>query len=116
MIFFEIVALVGIVNVLTRSYLLQAVRDEIPWQKAKYAANCPQCTGVWVGAIYYLLVVCPYNSPRMLIDVCLWAGMISLMSSFVVSLLDYISFAKSALIEHITSSEDVKNREAKQDE
>lgn len=54
MIFFEIIALVGIVNVLTRSYLLQAVRDEIPWQKAKYAANCPQCTGVWVGAIYYL--------------------------------------------------------------
>ena len=112
MVIFEIIALAGVVNILTRSYLLQPIRDSIPWQKVKYAANCPQCTGVWVGAIYYLIGVCPYNSPRMLLDICLWAGIVSLCASFITAVLDYISFAKSALIEKITGfTDDTKNED-----
>lgn len=115
MIVFEIIALAGIVNVLTRSYLLQPVRESLPWEKIKYAAQCPQCTGVWVGAIYYLFGVCPYNGPRMLLDICLWAGMVSLASSFMVSILDFISFAQSAMIVKIPSLPTDNKNEEKQE-
>ncbi len=106
---FEILALAGIVNILTRSYLLQTVRETLPWAHLRYAANCPQCTGVWVGAIYYLIAVCPYNSPKMLVEICMWAGMVSLVSSAITAALDYLSFAKSLLISRIPLLETEEN-------
>lgn len=99
---FEIIALVGITNIITRSFLLQPVRDIIPWQKVKYAANCPQCSGFWVGLLYYIFVASDYCAHNYLANAILWGAMISLTSSFAVAVLDYLSFAKSHLLESIS--------------
>ena len=99
---FEIIALVGVTNIITRSFLLQPVRDMIPWQKVKYAANCPQCSGFWVGLLYYVCILSDYNAHNYLAEAVLWGAIVSLASSFVVAVLDYLSFAKSHLLESIS--------------
>lgn len=97
---FEVLALAGITGIITRSYLLQGVRDRITIPKLKYLINCPQCTGFWVGLIYALFV--PTRS-NILMNMVLWAGAVSLFSSATVTSLDYLSFAKSRLLNDIAN-------------
>lgn len=97
---FEVLALAGITGIITRSYLLQGVRDAIKIPKLKYLINCPQCTGFWVGFIYAFFISSPSN---ILFNIVLWAGAVSLFSSATVTGLDYLSFAKSRLLNEIAN-------------
>ena len=97
---FEVLALAGITGIITRSYLLQGLRDRIQIQKLKYLINCPQCTGFWVGLFYGIFTSTRSN---ILLNMFLWAGVVSLFSSATVAALDYLSFAKSRLLNDIAN-------------
>lgn len=102
---FTVLALAGLTGIITRSYLLQGVRDSIKQPKLKYLINCPQCTGFWVG-FFYGVLSCGSRSHSMLVillSIGLWAGAVSLFSSATVGLLDYLSFAKSRLLNDIAN-------------
>lgn len=97
---FAVLALAGITGIITRSYLLQGFRDRIQIPKLKYLINCPQCTGFWVGLIYAIFTSSRGN---ILLSMFLWAGAVSLFSSATVTSLDYLSFAKSRLLNEIAN-------------
>lgn len=100
---FVVVGLVGITNILTRSYLFENVREsiKIPW--LQYLSQCPACTGTWVGFLYYMIAVCEYVSVvESLVELFVWGGAISICSAVVVACLDYIYFLKSSFISSST--------------
>ena len=102
-----ILALVGMVGIITRSYLLQVIRDKAPTSSLRYMLNCPQCTGFWVGVIYGIFMVLNHN--KVLSDislVLLMGGLVSLGASAIVPLLDYLSFAKTVLVNKIANEAD----------
>ena len=103
---FSLIGLVGIVNIVTRSYLFEGVRNRIPakWKMLRYFAQCPACFGTWVGFLYYLFAVCPFNSFYCFISFFLWGGAVSFLSASFVTLLDYLSYLKQESVLRIASS------------
>lgn len=94
-----IIGLVGITNIITRSYLFEKVRDNLPFAWARYLAQCPTCMGTWVGFAYYLVALCPYAGfIECLTSLFIWGGVVSISSAVVVACLDYIYYSKSALM------------------
>lgn len=102
---FAVLALAGLTGIITRSYLLQGVRDSIKQPKLKYLINCPQCTGFWVGVFFGLVDGCRRGDSvlSILVYTGLWAGAVSLFSSATVTSLDYLSFAKTRLLNDIAN-------------
>lgn len=102
---FTVLALAGLTGIITRSYLLQSVRDSIKQPKLKYLINCPQCTGFWVGVFFGLVDGCRRGDSvlSILVYTGLWAGAVSLFSSATVTSLDYLSFAKTRLLNDIAN-------------
>lgn len=118
--FFTILGLIGVTNIITRSYLLQGLRDALPFAKLRYMAACPMCTGFWIGVLFWIIthkyVVTEFRMPESikyinLMDIFVYGGAVSVGSSFVVGLLDYISFGKSALIAQIENSTPISKDE-----
>lgn len=69
--------------------------------------NCPQCTGFWVGVIYGVYSVLNHN--KVVADmsfILLLGGLVSLVASAIVPLLDYLSFAKTVLVNKIANEAD----------
>jgi hypothetical protein len=111
-----IFGLVGIVYIITRSYLLQNVKASIPIASIRYALNCAQCTGFWVGFLFYLITTPDlvytlqdsyYNptlletiSPSTIISPFIYGGLISVLSSITINVLELIAFSKDWLITH----------------
>ena len=58
MVLIEILALCGIAQIITASYLLAPLRATVPTAHLKYLVSCAQCTGFWVGFIVYAAVAC----------------------------------------------------------
>ncbi len=99
-----ILALVGIVSIITRSYILQILRDKAPTSQLRYMLNCPQCTGFWVGIIYGVYAVLNHNKVVSDISlILLLGGLVSLVASAIIPLLDYLSFAKTVLVNKIAN-------------
>ncbi len=112
-----IFGLVGIVYIITRSRLTQTIRAEFPNERLRYMLSCAQCTGFWVGFLFYLVTMPElsnvlhqsYSPPILLktltvtniIAPFLYGGLISLLSSLTVNLLELIAFAKDWLITHM---------------
>lgn len=97
-----IIGLVGITNIITRSYIFEKVRDNLPFAWMRYLAQCPACSGTWVGFVYYLFAVCPYGSIlEWLPQLFVWGGLVSICSAVTVACLDYIYYAKSVLMTRI---------------
>ena len=106
-----IIGLVGITNIITRSYIFEKVRDNLPFTWLRYLAQCPACSGTWVGFIYYLCVLCPYNSLKNIPEFFVWGGLVSICSAVVVTCLDYINYAKTMLINRIMKGSDEDTNE-----
>lgn len=106
---FSLFALVGIVSIITRSYIMQKIREKAPGKNLRYMLNCPQCSGFWVGLFYGAyeqFYVARFLSFHSFVQVLLWGGLISLASSIVIPLMDYVSFAKTDLVNKIARSGD----------
>ena len=56
MCFIEVLALCGITQIITASYLFAPVRANVPTKHLKYLMSCAQCMGFWVGSIFYATV------------------------------------------------------------
>ena len=102
---FILFGLAGVVNVLTRSYLLQPLRERVPFQKLRYMANCPQCTGIWVGFFYCLLCLFPCLLKPF--SLFIWGGAVSLCADIFVTTLDVFAFGKSALLKYTTTQQGI---------
>lgn len=98
---FILFGLAGIVNVLTRSYLLGPLRERVPSQTLKYMANCPQCMGMWVGFLYVCLCLFPCLLKPF--SIFIWGGAVSLCADIFVTTLDVFAFGKSALLKYTTT-------------
>ena len=96
-----IIGLVGITNIITRSYLFEKARDKLPFAWMRYLAQCPTCFGTWVGFLYYLIAICPYDGWTVVPDLFVWGGLVSICSAVTVACLDYIYYAKTALMNRI---------------
>ena len=96
-----IIGLVGITNIITRSYIFEKVRDNLPFAWLRYLAQCPACSGTWVGFLWYIIAVCTYDSWRCIPLMFVWGGVVSVCSAVVVACLDYINYAKTDLINKI---------------
>ena len=109
MVFFVVLALVGIVSIITRSYIMQTIREKAPGKKLRYMLNCPQCSGFWVGLFYgvYDQFYGAWSIGfRNYVSVLLWGGLVSLSASVIIPLMDYVSFAKTDLVNKIARSGD----------
>ena len=53
----EILALCGVVQIITSSHLFAPARDKMPTASLKYMVTCSQCIGFWVGFCAYSIVV-----------------------------------------------------------
>ena len=53
----EILALCGVVQIITSSQLFASIRNKIPTASLKYMVTCSQCIGFWVGFCAYTVVV-----------------------------------------------------------
>ena len=113
-----VLALVGIVSIITRSYILQILRDKAPTSQLRYMLNCPQCTGFWVGIIYGVYAVLNHNKVVSDISlILLLGGLVSLVASAIIPLLDYLSFAKTVLVNKIANeANDIMNSNTKTQE
>ena len=96
----KILALVGIVNILTRSFIFQPLREKLPPGQIRYFSECPQCIGFWVGFFGSPLVHLVSTSwdVGMLVNAVLVGGLVSVVSSCVIHTLDVIPFTRSYLI------------------
>ena len=104
-----LLALVGIVSIITRSYIMSKIREKAPGKNLRYMLNCPQCSGFWVGlffGLYYQLYVERLFTFSAFVNVLLWGGLVSLLSSIIIPLTDYLSFAKTLLVNKIAASGD----------
>ena len=64
MILVEVLALCGIVQIITTSYLLAPLRASLPTEHLKHLVSCTQCMGFWVGFIVYAVVaICSVFAP-----------------------------------------------------
>ena len=106
-----ILALSGIVSIITRSYIMTKIREKAPTAPLRYMLNCPQCTGFWIGVIYGVYAILNKSTTISNIAfVILVGGLVSLVSSTIIPLLDYLSFAKTVLVNKIAdSSQNVGN-------
>ncbi len=109
--------LVGIVYIITRSRLTQKLRVRFPSERLRYMLNCAQCTGFWVGFLFYLTTTPEWSnivfhpstaqtqiatlSFASIIAPFVYGGLISLLSSLTVNLLELIAFAKDWLVTHM---------------
>ncbi len=112
-----ILGLIGIVYIITRSRLTQTLRAQFPNDLLRYMLNCAQCTGFWIGFLF-----CSTTNPELastlyasvadptvfktltfssLFSPFIYGGLISLLSSLTVNLLELIAFAKDWLVTHI---------------
>ena len=101
----ELIALCGITNIVVRSYFFQGFRDWFINPNLRYLVNCAQCTGFWVGVLfapfctgYYLMFP--------VIGHVFYACAVSILSSAFIAGLDYVSFAKSYLVQKIKDESD----------
>ena len=105
---FTLFGLVGVVSIITRSYIMQPIREKAPGRKLRYMLNCPQCSGFWVGLFYgvYDVFYTRFYADVLstILIVLLWGGLVSLASSVVIPLMDYVSFAKTDLVNKIANS------------
>ncbi len=112
-----ILGLIGIVYIITRSRLTQQLRVQFPNERFRYMLNCAQCTGFWIGFLFYLttnpeLALTLYASAAdptifktltfsLIFSPFIYGGLISLLSSLTVNLLELIAFAKDWFVTHI---------------
>ena len=52
----EILALCGVTQIITTSYLFASVRRYVPTDHLKYMLSCSQCMGFWIGFGAYVAV------------------------------------------------------------
>lgn len=100
-----LLALVGIVSIITRSYIMEKIREKAPGKNLRYMLNCPQCSGFWVGlffGLYFQLYIERVFAFSSFVNVLLWGGLVSLLSSIIIPLTDYLSFAKTLLVNKLT--------------
>jgi hypothetical protein len=88
-----ILGCVGLVYIITRSYITQSIRTNIKPIWLQYMLNCPQCIGFWVG----ILAAIPDN----IILCILHGGLISLLSSFCVLILELLTLFQTYLIKNL---------------
>jgi len=93
----ELISLVGLVNILTRSAILQSLRDSLPTDGLRYGAQCPMCVGFWVGVLYFCLTTASFGWPC-LVSLFLYGGLVSICSSFAIHTLDAIPFVRAYFI------------------
>jgi len=104
----EVIGLVGVTNITTRSHLFQPIRGWEGWHpKIAYLLSCPSCSGFWVGMFYFPLSVASEKWYLFLLYACA----VSAVSSVVVTILDWASFAKSHLIQKIEAFGDAEEGE-----
>lgn len=102
---FLIIGLVGITNILTRSFILQPLREIVPTNTLKYMVACPMCMGFWVGVLYFFAfrpTTTSFTLFSSFVETFIYGGLISACSAFGVLLLDYIAFLKTALLDEIS--------------
>ena len=121
--------LVGIVAIITRSYLFHGIRRRIRNTHLQYMVNCPQCMGFWVGFLYmlydcYFLPFFPFTSPisssisnpfsfshsilflfNDFVLSIIFGGLISLLSAIIIAFHDNQGFYKTKLINELSSSD-----------
>ena len=112
-----IFGLVGLTYIITRSRLTQTLRGNFPYEPFRYLLNCAQCVGFWVGFLFYTVytpelshtLYDAFSTPEELKTIpfltlaaaFIYGGLISLLSSFTVNLLELIAFSKDWLIVHM---------------
>lgn len=100
-----IIGLVGLTNIITRSYVLQPLREMVPSDALKYMVSCPMCMGFWVGVLYFCIFMptdTSFSFCITLFETIMYGGLISVCSATMVLLLDYVAFKKTALIDEIS--------------